>query len=115
VAVFERNESLMDELYELIAKYNTKLIVVGLPRNLKGEAGPQAQKVLFFVEDLKRTFKELEVVLWDERYTSIIAHKIFKNINISGKRERKMKDSMEAVVILESYIEYIRRHRRNEE
>jgi len=112
LAVLPRGNNIMSELLKIVEKYENQVIVVGFPRNLKGETGPQAQKVLNFVCELKKTFANIDIVLWDERYTSVIAHQIFRNINIRGRKERRIKDSMEAVVILESYLGYLRRAKR---
>ncbi len=114
VAVLKRDGNEISEIKKFIETFNPFLIVIGLPKNLKGEVGPQAEKVLDFVEELRRQISLREIVLWDERYTSVIAHQIFRNLNIHGKQERKIKDSMEAVVILESYMNYYRRKERKE-
>ena len=115
LAVLPRGNNIMSELLKIVEKYKNQVIVVGFPRNLKGETGPQAQKVLNFVDELKKTFANIDIILWDERYTSVIAHQIFRNINIRGRKERRIKDSMEAVVILESYLGYLRRAKRSED
>ncbi|NCO28918.1 MAG: pre-16S rRNA-processing nuclease YqgF, partial [Caldiserica bacterium] len=57
----------------------------------------------------------VEIVLWDERFTSVIAHRIFRAIGLTSKKERKIKDSLEAELILESYINYLRRELRKKE
>ncbi len=97
------------KIMNIIEEEKVKTIVVGLPKTLKGEIGPQAEKVLKFIESLKGFVEGVEIVKWDERFTSVIAHRIFKARGYNTKEERKVKDSLEAELILESYINYIRR------
>lgn len=103
-AEFEKLKSIMKD-------EQVKVIVVGLPKTLKGEIGPQAQKVIKFVEELKTHLSDIpvEIVLWDERFTSVIAHRVFRAFGFTSKKERKIKDSLEAELILESYINFLRR------
>ncbi|MGB9694878.1 MAG: Holliday junction resolvase RuvX [Caldisericaceae bacterium] len=115
VAILSRGNNVISEIIKICLSYNSRVVVVGLPRNLKGETGPQAQKVLTFVDELKGAMEGYEIVLWDERYTSVIAHRIFQNLDIKGRKERKIKDSMEAVIILEGYLGYLRRTKRKDD
>ncbi len=105
VKVLVRDGDEINEICSLITEKGVKKIIVGLPKNLKGEIGPQAQKVLQFAEVLKEHIEGLELIFWDERLTSVIAHRIFKSENVNSRKERKIKDSLEAVLILESYLD----------
>ena len=78
-------------------------VVLGLPRNMDGTEGPRAEKSRAFRE---RLLEEgvLEVVLWDERRSSIEAHQI---LHANGKREKKHRSTVDAVaasLILEGYL-----------
>jgi putative holliday junction resolvase len=77
--------------------------VLGLPKNMDGTEGPRAEKSREF-KALLETQSGLEVVLWDERRSSIEAHAI---LHESGKKEkvhRKTVDAVAASLILEGYL-----------
>ena len=81
-------------------------IVVGYPRNMDGTAGARAEKCAAFGE-LLREKTGLPVVMWDERRTTVDAHRILSD---SGKRMKKHKKTVDAVaasLILEGYLNSI--------
>lgn len=80
-----------------------KRLVLGLPKNMDGSEGPRAEKCRVFAEIL-RAATDIELVLWDERRSSIEAHAI---LHANGKREKQHRKSVDAVaasLILESYL-----------
>jgi putative Holliday junction resolvase len=115
VAVVKRDGNEIETLKNIIKEKGVDVVVVGLPRNLNGTIGPQANIVLDFLEKLKEAMPTINFVTWDERYTSVIAHKMLRFQGIRSKKERKVKDKFEALFILESYLEYLRRQKREEE
>jgi len=79
-------------------------LVIGLPKTLAGEVGPQAEKVLAFLEDLKGALR-MPIVTWDERFTSTMANQALMEGGVS-RRDRKDKvDQVAAVLILQSYLD----------
>lgn len=81
-------------------------IIVGYPRNMDGTAGARAEKCAAFGE-LLREKTGLPVVMWDERRTTVDAHRILSD---SGKRMKKHKKTVDAVaasLILEGYLNSI--------
>ncbi len=115
VAVLGRNGREFDEIREILSGHNSKVLIVGFPKTLKGQVGSQAEKVLAFVNELKKHLSGIEIILWDERFTSVIAHRMFQKVGINSRRERKIKDAAEAVLILQSYLNYLRREKRAEQ
>jgi putative Holliday junction resolvase len=89
---------------ELVRRHEVGEIVVGLPRRLDGELGPQAQKVLAFVDDLRRAVK-VPVVSWDERFTSALAEQALIEGGVSRKGRKAVVDKVSAVLILQSYLD----------
>ncbi len=78
-------------------------LVLGLPRNMDGTEGPRAEKARALAE-LLRDDGGPEVVMWDERRTTVDAHRILRE---NGKREKKHKatvDAVAAALILEGYL-----------
>ncbi len=91
-------------LTELIRSRGVTEVVVGLPRHLDGHLGPQAQKVLTFVESLK-TQMSVPVLMWDERLTSREAERTLIEAHVSRSKRKTVVDQMAAVLILQSYLD----------
>ena len=77
--------------------------VLGLPRNMDGTEGVRAEKSREFADKLKAA-SGLEVVLWDERRSSIEAHAILHASGKKEKKHRKVVDAVAASLILEGYL-----------
>jgi len=98
------------ELREIVDEYHEEIdrIVVGLPKRLDGSIGIQAEKALGFVEELRKTV-DLPVILWDERFSTVSAERAMIEAGVKGRRRRGLKDKMSAVIILQSYLDSVRR------
>lgn len=92
------------ELGKMINQYNVTEVVVGLPKNMNNTIGPQGEKVLQFVEKFKKKF-DLEVVLQDERLTTVSAERLLIDADVSRKRRKDIIDKVAATYILKSYLE----------
>jgi putative holliday junction resolvase len=98
-----RNEDFRS-LLRLIRKHEVVEIVVGNPLHMSGEVSPWAVKVQGFAEELRER-SGLSVHLWDERLSSVAAHKILDEAG-HGQRDRKyVIDQVAAVVILRGWME----------
>ena len=102
--------SLAERVSELAREKDAQQIVLGLPRNMDGSEGESAQNVRAFREILAEK-SGLEVVLRDERCTTVTAYEYLNMSNKRGKKRKEVVDSVAAVVILEDYLNY----RRNSE
>jgi putative Holliday junction resolvase len=89
----------------LVTQHEVGEVVAGLPRNLAGEIGPQAQKVLDFVESLRKVIK-VPVVSWDERFTSAVAEQALIEGGVSRHDRKFSIDKVSAILILQSYLDY---------
>lgn len=78
-------------------------LVLGYPKNMDGSAGPRAEKCAAFAEKLKAS-SGLPVVLWDERRTTIDAHRILRDNGKKEKKHRRNVDAVAASLILEGYL-----------
>ena len=92
---------------ELVRKHAAGGIVVGLPRKLDGSVGVQAQKVLEFVEDLRRVVR-VPVVTWDERFTSVVAQQALIEGDVSRRARKGLVDKVSAILILQNYLDYLK-------
>ncbi len=84
-------------------KRGVERLVLGLPKNMDGSEGPRAEKSREFREMLAAD-SGLEVVLWDERRSSIEAHAILHAVGKKEKNHRKTVDAVAASLILEGYL-----------
>ena len=78
-------------------------LVLGLPKNMDGTMGERAEKCLAFSELLKAKMG-LPVVMWDERRTTVDAHRILHDNGKKMKNHRKNVDAVAASLILEGYL-----------
>ena len=78
-------------------------IVVGYPKNMDGTTGPRAEKSERLVEIL-RSLCDVEVILWDERMTTVSAGRVLTETGKFGKKRKKTIDAVAASLILESYL-----------
>ena len=91
------------KLKGIIEEKKPELIVVGLPVNMDGSKGERAQKCTLFAEKLKEE-TGIEVKLYDERLTTVSAHRILSENNVRGQKRKNVVDAVSAVMILESYM-----------
>jgi len=89
---------------ELIRRHEAGEVVVGLPRRLDGGLGPQAQKVLAFMEDLRPSAK-VPLVPWDERFTSVMAEQALMEGDVSRRDRKDLVDKVAAILILQNYLD----------
>lgn len=83
---------------------DAETFVLGLPKNMDGTEGPRAEKARQFAGLLEKE-SGLQVVLWDERRSTIEAHAI---LHAAGKKEKKHRatvDAVAATLLLESYLD----------
>ena len=90
---------------DLVRRHEVAEVVVGLPRKLDGSLGPQAQKVIAFMEALRPVVR-VPVVPWDERFTSVVANQALIEADHSRRERRALVDKVSAILILQNYLDY---------
>ena len=95
----------MTRLKELVEEYEIDRFVVGLPKNMNGSIGPRGQLIQQFAAMLAEYFPEVQVILWDERLSTVAAEKILVAADVSRAKRRKVIDKMAAVFILQGYLD----------
>lgn len=95
------NEAL-NKLMEIIKDKNISKVVLGLPKNMDNSLGFAAQRSLNFKKILES--ENVEVILEDERLTTVEAINIMKNNGLKRINEQNKTDVLSAVLILESYL-----------
>lgn len=79
-------------------------IVVGYPKNMDGSEGPRTEVVRAFVE-LLRAETDIPVLLWDERLSTVEAHRFLTMTGSGGKKRKKLVDTLSAQIILQDYLD----------
>jgi putative Holliday junction resolvase len=87
----------------LCLQYSTQRLVVGMPYELDGSAGPRARRVLVLVEALRHA--GLEVALWDERFSTVEAERVLLEADLSRRRRKTVIDKLAAQVILQGWLD----------
>ncbi|MBU0701832.1 Holliday junction resolvase RuvX [bacterium] len=98
------DEAIMEDLKEIIADSEVSKIVFGLPKNMNGSIGPQAESVLDFIEMLKQVVN-IECLPWDERLSSRAAENAMLEAGLSRNKRKKMVDKIAAAIILQVYLD----------
>ena len=88
---------------ELIREYEVEQIVLGLPKHMNNDIGDRARRSMEFGEMLKRR-TGLEVVMWDERLTTVEAERTLIENHIRRENRKKYIDKIAAVFILQGYL-----------
>ena len=102
--IFEKYEPKVLEQVRLAAeKAKAQLIVVGLPRNMDGTFGERAEKCAAFAAKLGE-FTGIQTATWDERLTTVSAHRALNEVNVRGKKRKNIVDAVSAVMILEDFL-----------
>ena len=104
-------EKLVEKISILALENKAELIVVGLPKNMDGSVGSRAEECKEIGEKIQ-TESGINVVMWDERCTTISAHTALNFTDTKGKKRKQVVDAVAAVIILEDYLQY-RKNSRN--
>ncbi|MGL5575734.1 MAG: Holliday junction resolvase RuvX [Sarcina sp.] len=94
------------EVKKYFDEYGADTIVAGLPKNMNGTIGPSGEMVYEFCEKLKESF-EPEIKFWDERLTTVAAHKAMLEADLSRAKRKKIVDKIAAIYILQGYLDRI--------
>ena len=102
-----RREVVAEEIARLAKAHGAERLVLGLPRNMNGSEGPRAQLCREFGALLEE-MTGLKVVMWDERRTTVDAHRILTETGNRGKKRKEKVDAVAATLILEGYLGFLR-------
>ena len=91
-------------MLELLARYAPCRLLLGMPRNMDGSYGEQAEKVKRFASQLTHTWSG-EIIWWDERMTTMAASRVLLEADVSRGKRKQVIDKLAACVILQSYLD----------
>ncbi len=94
----------IQRIEELVKDYSVEKIILGLPKNMNNTLGDRAEKSLEFKEVLERRCN-IPVIMWDERLTTVEAHKTMITTGVKVKDRKKYVDCIAAVLILQGYLD----------
>ena len=100
----EDYDSLINPLKEIIKEEEIEKIILGYPKNMNNTIGPRAQITEEFKNKIENKLN-IEVILQDERLTSVISNNVLIEANVSRKKRKKKVDGIAAVIILQSYLD----------
>jgi putative Holliday junction resolvase len=103
----DRSPRGIERLRELVAAYDPRALVVGLPTGLSGREGVQAAEVRAFAEELAALVQR-PVIYWDERLTTAIAERALVASGARRARRKRLVDAVAAAVMLQSYLDWQR-------
>lgn len=109
-----KQEVVVEQLLRLITEHQVDELVLGYPKNMNDTRGDRAAKS----EALAAILRErtgLPLTLWDERLTTVDAHRILSENGRRGKKRKQTVDAVAATLILEGYLGRRRNQREREE
>lgn len=100
-------KQLMTWLQDYFAKENVDEVVVGYPKQMNGEDSESMQYIRVFLAQFEQTFPSIPIKLYDERFTSVLAHQamIDGGMKRSQRQNKMMVDKIAACIILEGYLD----------
>lgn len=99
----KKQDVLIEQLCAVIAEFEVSELVLGYPKNMNGTIGPRAEKSEGLAKQL-RAATQLPLTLWDERRTTVDAHRILSETGNRGKKRKEKVDAVAATLILEGYL-----------
>ena len=96
----------IEKIIEKAKELSAEKIVIGMPKNMNGSIGERGEKTKEFVSLLSEK-TELPIIYWDERLSSVAAHRTLAEGQVSGKNRKGIVDKIAAVFILQGYLDSI--------
>lgn len=97
-------DSLIPELEKIIKEYDIQKIILGFPKNMNNSIGERCETTISFQKKLIEKFN-LEVILQDERLSTVEATNYMLQADVSRKKRKKKIDSLAANIILQTYLD----------
>ncbi len=101
--VYQSYDELIEKLKLIIKQYDIKKIILGLPKNMNNTNGIRATSTILFKEQLEKE-TNLEVILIDERLSTVEAENVLIQADMSRKKRKKVVDNLAASIILDTYL-----------
>lgn len=89
---------------DLVSIHKVERVIIGLPISLDGTIGTQARSVQKFAQRLRKVIK-VPIEFWDERFTTVEAEDVLRELNKNSKEQKDIIDQVAATIILSEYLE----------
>ena len=99
------NKNDLKRLRELVAQFEAKTFVIGLPKNMDGTEGTRCEFVKTFAAKIAAALPQVEQVFWDERLSTVAAQRTLIEADLSRTKRKKVIDKMAAVYILQGWLD----------
>lgn len=101
--------TLVDFVKNYVEEEKVDRIVVGLPTTMRGEQSESMKYIVPGINRLRKVLPEMDIVFFDERFTSVLAHKsmLESGMKKSGRRDKAVVDEISATIILNDYLQSI--------
>ena len=93
---------------EIMAEFDIAKIVVGLPKNMDGTLGKQAETTFRWIKAVQEELK-VPMITWDERLSTVGASRVLLEADLSREKRKKVIDKLAAVLILQGYLDKTRK------
>lgn len=103
-----KKEKDIEEIKKFCNQYDVQVIVIGLPKNMNGTLGPSGEIIMSFGKLIEEELK-IEIKFWDERLTTVAAHKAMLEADLSRSKRKKIVDKVASTYILQGYLDMISR------
>lgn len=97
-------EELYGELKRIVDEYRVEKLILGFPKNMNNTIGERAETTIKFKENIEKILDK-EVILQDERLSTVSAHNYLLQADMSRKKRKKVVDKMAANIILQTYLD----------
>ncbi|MEB7823605.1 Holliday junction resolvase RuvX [Staphylococcus chromogenes] len=101
----QENQLGLESLIQIIQKENVGTVVIGLPKNMNNSIGFRGEASIKYKEALQQALPSLEIIMWDERLSTMAAERSLLEADVSRAKRRKVIDKMAAVFILQGYLD----------
>jgi putative Holliday junction resolvase len=98
-------------LKDLVDEYAPSLAVIGLPLNMNGTEGEQAEAARLFAKTVSRKYPDIKIILQDERFTTAASERMLIEAGMSRAARRKKRDVIAATLILQTYLDTVKQGR----
>lgn len=103
----EQDDLGIDQLVKIIKDNQVGTVVIGLPKNMNNSIGFRGEASIKYKEKLQDSVPSIDIVMWDERLSTMAAERSLLEADVSRQKEKKVIDKMAAVFILQGYLDSI--------
>lgn len=100
----EKKSKDIEEIKKICDEYKVETIVIGLPKNMNNSIGFAGEKIMEFSQLIKEEI-DIKIEFWDERLTTVAAHRAMLEADLSRGKRKKIVDKIAATYILQGYLD----------